>query len=142
MDGQCRTGADCSPARCLHSIVQLSGKLADAFLARCPRYHEIRFTGGVLIIARRLFVAAYDVHERKRRARVRRVVNEYASGGQKSAYECWLTAQECRKLHANVAGMLDLSKDSFALLPVQGEETFVGLGIASGPVDPEVTYVG
>ena len=93
-------------------------------------------------MARRLYVAAYDVHERKRLARVRRAVNGYASGGQKSAYECWLTAVECEQLHVDVARVLEPSRDSFALLPVETGQEVVMLGNRHGPMDPDFTYLG
>ena len=93
-------------------------------------------------MTRRLYVAAYDVHASKRQARVRRAVNGYASGGQKSAYECWLTAAECEQLQVDVARVLEPSRDSFALLPVQTGQEVVVLGARHRPTNPDFTYLG
>lgn len=91
---------------------------------------------------RKLYVAAYDVRDPRRLVQALRVVKGYASGGQKSAYECWLTGGECRELRAEMAAVLDLSKDTFALIPLSPRKPLVTLGAAIEPVDPEYLYLG
>ncbi|MFB4203573.1 CRISPR-associated endoribonuclease Cas2 [wastewater metagenome] len=91
---------------------------------------------------RKLFLAAYDVRDPKRLAKAVRVVRGYASGGQKSAYECWLTPQERKGLHSEMAAVLDLSEDVFAVIPLEPGKPLATLGQAVRPVDPDFFYFG
>lgn len=93
-------------------------------------------------MARKLFLAAYDVREPKRLRAALRVIKGFASGGQKSAYECWLTAAEREALVAAMAEVLDLAVDSFAIIPLEPRRPAITLGIASKPVDPAFFYLG
>lgn len=45
-------------------------------------------------MARKLYIVAYDVRKPSRLSKALRVVRSFASGGQKSAYECWLDAAD------------------------------------------------
>lgn len=91
---------------------------------------------------RKLYVAAYDVRDPERLRLALAVIKGYASGGQKSAYECWLTPSEYRELCTEMAGVLDLSRDTFALVPLEPRKPLVTLGAAVAPVDPDYFYVG
>lgn len=90
---------------------------------------------------RALYLAAYDVADPRRLRRALGVVKGYATGGQKSAYECFLTPSECRVLMEEMRAVLDLDEDRFLLValgPAAGAKT---LGIASPPADPDVYVV-
>jgi CRISPR-associated protein Cas2 len=49
-------------------------------------------------MARSLYLVAYDISDDRLRRRMLRVVRGYASRGQKSALECWLSPTEAREL--------------------------------------------
>ncbi len=91
---------------------------------------------------RRLFLAAYDVRDPARLAQALRVIKGYASGGQKSAYECWLTDGERQAVHRAMAGVLDPAADAFALIPLEPRRPVATLGVAVQPTDPEFFYIG
>lgn len=91
---------------------------------------------------RKLYLAAYDIRCPRRLARAVRVIKGYASGGQKSAYECWLTPAEKAALHQEMAGVIDSNEDQFALLPLEPRRPLVTLGTAEAPADPDFFYFG
>ena len=91
---------------------------------------------------RSLFIAAYDVANDGRRYQVHRAVKAYATGGQKSVFECFLTPLERRVLLAQGRRLIDARQDRFALLRVEERTEPVLLGIATPPVDPNFYYVG
>ena len=90
---------------------------------------------------RRLYLAAYDVREPKRLRRVHHVVMDYASGGQKSAYECWLDKREIRSLMNRLDEEMH-SEDSFVLVPITDCNGIVRRGTAVAPLDREWVYLG
>lgn len=91
---------------------------------------------------RKLYLAAYDVREPNRLPRALRVVKGFASGGQKSAYECWLYSSERSELQAHIASVLDLTEDSFAVIPLEPKKPLITLGVAEKPADPDLFYFG
>ncbi|WP_291992255.1 CRISPR-associated endonuclease Cas2 [Candidatus Accumulibacter sp. ACC003] len=62
-------------------------------------------------VARTLFLVCYDVCEAKRRRQVQRYLMAYKIGGQKSFFECWLTAADLRDVRRTLADLLDLRAD-------------------------------
>lgn len=91
---------------------------------------------------RTLYLAAYDVSCPKRLHAALRVLKGYASGGQKSVFECFLSARERVDLLAEVRGVIDPIEDRFLLLPLAGDREVATLGIALPPEDPDYYYVG
>ncbi|MDG4594799.1 MAG: CRISPR-associated endonuclease Cas2 [Candidatus Contendobacter sp.] len=91
---------------------------------------------------RDLYLAAYDVTDADRLQAALRVLKGYACGGQKSVFECFLTARERRALLDEVRGVLDTREDRFLLLPLPDAKNIRGLGIAVRPSDPAFYYVG
>ncbi|TQE98140.1 MAG: CRISPR-associated endonuclease Cas2 [Spiribacter salinus] len=91
---------------------------------------------------RRLYLAAYDVSHERRLARALKVVRGFASGGQKSAYECWLTTTEWYALHRDIAHVIEPEQDRFALFPLAPRKPLVTLGVAEPPADPDFLYFG
>jgi len=91
---------------------------------------------------RRLYLAAYDISCPQRLNRSLRVLKGYASGGQKSVFECFLTRAERRALLAEIDDVIDRRDDRFLLLPLAGERRVQTLGIALPPEDPAYYYVG
>ncbi|MBK7251270.1 MAG: CRISPR-associated endonuclease Cas2 [Gammaproteobacteria bacterium] len=91
---------------------------------------------------RALYLAAYDVVCDSRRRRVLQVVRQYASGGQKSAFECWLSATEVREMLLALDGELDEIEDRFGLLPLDPRRRVVAMGCARPPSNPDFLYFG
>lgn len=91
---------------------------------------------------RRLYLAAYDVTDPARLRDALHAVKGYASGGQKSVFECFLTPAERRSLLAEVRTVLNLQEDRFMLLPLAHPQAMRTLGIAVKPSDPDFYYVG
>ena len=89
-----------------------------------------------------LYLAAYDVTDSDRLQAALHVLKGYASGGQKSVFECFLTARERLALLAEIRGVLDVAEDRFLLLPLRDAEGIRALGIAVRPSDPDFYYVG
>ena len=91
---------------------------------------------------RSLFIAAYDVASPARLRQVHRTVKAYATGGQKSVFECFLTPMERRALLVKVRKLINEREDRFALLRVEERTVPVLLGVATAPADPHFYYVG
>ena len=89
-----------------------------------------------------LYLVAYDVSEPKRLRKVHKVVKRYATGGQKSVFECFLTPAERRRLLADAQAVLDEVEDRLALLRIEERAQPILHGIATPVVDPEFFYVG
>jgi CRISPR-associated protein Cas2 len=89
-----------------------------------------------------LHLAAYDVRTPKRLRRALRTVKPYASGGQKSAYECWLSPSDINTLLAESGDVLLLDEDSFCLIPIDPRRGVIALGKAQPPSNPDFYYFG
>ena len=89
-----------------------------------------------------LYIAAYDVSEPSRLRKVHQVVKRFATGGQKSVFECFLTSSEREALLSEARALIDEDEDRLALLRVEERARPVLLGIATPAVDPEFFYVG
>jgi CRISPR-associated protein Cas2 len=91
---------------------------------------------------RRLHVAAYDVRHPKRLRKALRVLKGYATGGQKSVFECFLTAGEAGRLVAEVRQVIKEEEDAFLLVAIEPRSPIHVMGIAVPPEDPPFFYVG
>ena len=91
---------------------------------------------------RLLYLVAYDVRSPSRLRRMLNLLKEYASGGQKSAFECYLSITERKELLARVEQTMDAEEDAFLLIRLTGRDAVATLGIAVKPVDQLYTYLG
>ncbi len=91
---------------------------------------------------RALYLAAYDVASPRRLRASLELVKAYATGGQKSFYEIFLTAVEKRQLLHDLALILDENADRFFLLRLDPRSRVYTLGTATEPVDPPYFYFG
>ncbi len=89
-----------------------------------------------------LYIAAYDVSDATRLRHALHVVKNYATGGQKSVYECFLTPGERKELLSRVTGVLEPEDDRFLLIRLESRSKVQTLGIAIEPGDPAFYYVG
>ncbi len=90
---------------------------------------------------RKLHIAAYDVTDAKRLRRMLHVVKDYATGGQKSAYECYLSSREIRELMMRVAATIDSSQDRFSCVELKQSRATKTLGKAVAPSNPGYFYI-
>ncbi|NNM52174.1 MAG: CRISPR-associated endonuclease Cas2 [Pseudomonadales bacterium] len=91
---------------------------------------------------RRLCLVAYDVRSPKRLHKILHIVNDYASGGQKSVKECYLSRPEVKSLIMRATAILDLDQDSFMIIPLVSNKSVYLLGKARMPLSSEYVYLG
>jgi CRISPR-associated protein Cas2 len=91
---------------------------------------------------RQLYLAAYDISCNRRLRKALYVLRGYASGGQKSVFECFLTASEKRQLLEEIAQVINPAEDRFILLRLEGVKYIRTLGKAVLPQDGTFFYVG
>ena len=91
---------------------------------------------------RDLHLACYDVAEPRRLTAALKLARRYATGGQKSAHELYLTPAERDTLVADMRALLDLSTDRFLMLRLDPRSRVHTLGKAVQPADPDYFYVG
>jgi len=91
---------------------------------------------------RNLFLAAYDVTQPRRLIAALKIVRRYATGGQKSVHEVFLTPPERGELLHELALILDEAEDRFLLLRLDPRSKVHTLGNAMSPADPNLFYVG
>ncbi len=89
-----------------------------------------------------LHIAAYDVSNPVRMREALQILKGYASGRQKSVFECFLTAAERRELLARMRGLLDPDEDRFLILRLDPRGKIRTRGKAVKPQDPPWFYVG
>jgi CRISPR-associated protein Cas2 len=91
-------------------------------------------------IQRRLYLVCYDIADHKIRHGIHRIVRTYASGGQKSAYECYLSISEQHTLNKLVGIKLE-EGDSFVIQPIIKPNEIRVLGVAIKPINSSFTLV-
>ena len=91
---------------------------------------------------KQLYLVAYDVRDPRRLRHTHRVLKDFASGGQKSAFECYLTRAERDELVARVEQCMDLEMDALLVIRLTGRDQVSTLGIAVKPADELYTYLG
>ena len=91
---------------------------------------------------RALYIVAYDVAKPSRLRKVRQTVKRFATGGQKSVFECFLTPSERDELLAEAGAIIDEDEDRLMLFRVEERAQPVLLGTATQAVDPDFIYVG
>jgi CRISPR-associated protein Cas2 len=91
---------------------------------------------------RDLYLAAYDISSPRRLRAALHLVRAYATGGQKSVHECFLTASERGGLLLDMAQVLDEEQDSFLLLRLDPRAHVLTAGVASTPVEQPFFYFG
>jgi len=92
------------------------------------------YRGAMSNAARTLFLVCYDVCDTKLRRRVHKFLMGYKIGGQKSFFECWLTAAELRQVRYTLSELLDLTEDRAHIFQLDPRMTRDMLGRAKQPV--------
>ena len=91
---------------------------------------------------RQLYLAAYDVSDPRRLVAALKILRAYATGGQKSVHEIYLTAAERTALMEDMSALLDLDTDRFLLLRLDPRSQVLTKGQGIPPADPDYFYVG
>lgn len=93
-------------------------------------------------MARLLYLVAYDVRDPKRLRQTHQVLKEFACGGQKSAFECYLSDAERNELVSRVEQCMDTDEDALLVIRLTDPDNVSTLGVAVKPVDELYTYLG
>lgn len=91
---------------------------------------------------RQLYLAAYDIRDDRRRVGALKLLRGYATGGQKSVHEVWLTEAEKRAVLDDMTYLLDDDTDRFFLLRLDPRSRTLVIGRAVVPADPDYFYIG
>jgi CRISPR-associated protein Cas2 len=92
--------------------------------------------------ARDFFLAAYDIADDRRRGSALDIVRGFATGGQKSVHEVFLSPAERRELLHEMSLVVDEAEDRFFLLRLDPRARTYALGVATAPSDCGFFYVG
>lgn len=91
---------------------------------------------------RLLHLACYDIAEPRRLIAALKLTRAYATGGQKSVHELFLTPAERTALVEDMSVLINLDTDRFWLLQLDPRSRVHTLGKAIQPADPDYFYVG
>ena len=91
---------------------------------------------------RDLYLAAYDISEPRRLSAALKTTRAYATGGQRSVHEIYLTPAERLQLVQDIGALIDPQTDRFLLLRLDPRSRVHTLGKAVAPADPDYFYVG
>ncbi len=91
---------------------------------------------------RTLYIAAYDISDSARLREGLRVLKDYATGRQKSVFECFLSTAEKHTLLSRMGAVIDRTEDCFFLLRLDPRSGIRVLGKAVKPEDSDWFYVG
>lgn len=92
--------------------------------------------------ARDLYLAAYDISEPRRLNAALKLTRSYATGGQKSVHEIFLTPAERHELVRDMQMLIEPATDRFLLIRLDPRSRVHTLGRAFAPADPDYFYVG
>ncbi len=92
--------------------------------------------------ARDLYIAAYDIASDRRLRAALKLIKGHATGGQKSAYECFLTDAERCELLKEMRAVIEPVEDRFLLIRLDPRSRVHTLGIGEAPRDPSFFYFG
>ena len=91
---------------------------------------------------RRLYLAAYDISSASRLRAALYLLKGFASGRQKSVFECFLTDIEHREMVQTISKIIDPVEDRFLLLPLASADDIRTMGKGVAPVEQSYFYVG
>lgn len=91
--------------------------------------------------ARDLHLVAYDIAKPSRLNRCLKITRRYATGGQKSVHECYLSPAEREHMKADLRTVIDARSDRVLLLRLGARTRVDTLGIAVPPNDPRFFHV-
>ncbi len=90
---------------------------------------------------RTLHIVAYDVSDPGRLRAALHSVRNWATGGQKSVHECWLTAGELAALRRQMRPIIGHNEE-LLIVRLDPRQRPATLGLALPPEDPPWFYAG
>lgn len=94
------------------------------------------------LMDRHLYLYAYDIVDDRCRALLLDMAQRFATGGQKSAYECWLSPGEAAAIRSFTVGQIDSTNDSVLVFRLDPRAATRQMGRALPPSDPDVFIFG
>lgn len=94
------------------------------------------------MVARKLYIASYDIRSNKRLHKALYVLKGYSCGGQYSCFECFLSDHEKLTLLTKIKAIINENQDSFAIVPVYKSTQAITLGAAVKPIDTSFYLLG
>lgn len=91
---------------------------------------------------RHLYLYAYDLPDDRRRAKLLEMCQRFATGGQRSAYECWWSPAEAEAIRSFTQSQIDPDEDRILILRLDPRVKVHTLGKAVPPSDPDVFMFG
>ncbi len=91
---------------------------------------------------RDLYLVAYDVADERALRRMLKLVKGYATGGQKSVFECWLNAAERRGMLDAAGRTICVETDRFLIIRLDPRQRPMLLGRAEPVVNPWFFHQG
>ena len=91
---------------------------------------------------RRLYLVAYDISSPTGLQAALNCVRNWATGGQLSVHECWLTAGELNELRRRMADILHPDEDSLLIIRMDPRQKPQVMGLAMPPEDSDWFYAG
>ena len=91
---------------------------------------------------RTLYIVAYDVASPRRLRKLLNIVKEFATGGQKSVFECFLTKAEHASLLNKIKTVINVNEDKVFVLRMDPRCRVDTIGIAESPTDSLFFYQG
>ena len=88
-----------------------------------------------------LYLCCYDIQDDKRRGKVYRTLKKYQSGGQYSAYECYLTDLQKKQLEKQLSSIIE-EADTLHFQRLQLCHETICLGRACQPMPSDFLYLG
>lgn len=94
------------------------------------------------LMERTLYIIAYDIRDPRRLSRVSHFLKGYSTGGQRSVYECFLTAGELKFVVSKLGRLIFDGEDRVHIFQLDARSRTHVLGIALQPSDPSFFYIG
>lgn len=91
---------------------------------------------------RSFYLIAYDISDPRRQAQIRKHLQAYATGAQKSLFECWLTPKEWQELAQTLPELLETGDKLHSVhLPENEDDNAMLFGLAK-PLRYDTFIVG
>lgn len=92
-------------------------------------------------MSRTRYLVAYDIAESKRLYHVHKLTSAYAVSGQKSFYECWLTALEFAEFQQKITACIEPLEDKVFIFRLEKNSQPMLFGCAKLPAFNQPFFV-
>jgi CRISPR-associated endonuclease Cas2 len=93
------------------------------------------------IMEANLYLCCYDIQDDNIRHRVYKTLQQYQSGGQYSAYECYLNSAQKTQLESELNKLIETC-DSVKFQILHNIQNIICLGKATRPLNEHFLYIG